>query len=72
LENSEEIRNFLSNFSINTYKLIENDFDNLYNKIISKQIMLNCEEIEEMISWYEFREEYEKCEILKMKIKNEN
>jgi hypothetical protein len=72
LKNHQEIGNFLSHFSINTHKLIEKDFDELYHQILLDNRNVRLDVIEEILCWYEFIENYERCKTLNDILKNED
>jgi hypothetical protein len=66
------IGNFLSHFSISINKSIEEDFDKLYNLILLDPLNFNICDVEEVLSWFEFKENYERCKTLNDIIKNES
>lgn len=66
------IGNFLSHSSIITNKSIEEEFNELYNLILLEPLNFNSDDVEEVLSWFEFKENYERCKILNDIIRNEN
>ena len=64
------IGNFLSHSSIIINKSIEEEFNELYNLILLEPLNFNADDVDEVLSWFEFKENYERCKFLNDIIRN--